>query len=105
MTRVKIGSIKPEMRNLEVVGEIVDIGEKMEIETRFGPATITPAVLRDETGSIRLNLWRWQAGMVKKGDRIMLVNAFVRTFKGNMELNIGRDGKIIVLDRKVADTL
>jgi len=37
--------------------------------------------------------------MVRRGDKITLVNAFVRTFRGNMELNIGQDGRIVVLDR------
>jgi len=100
MVRVKISDIHPDMRNLEVSGEIVDIGEKREVETRFGPAAVVAAVLEDETGSIRLNLWRSQIDMVKRGDRITVVKAFVRTFRGNMELNIGGDGKIIVLDRR-----
>jgi replication factor A1 len=100
MVRVKIGDIRPEMRNLEVSGEIVDIGEKREVETRFGPATVVAAVLEDETGSISLNLWRSQIEMVKRGDKITIVNAFVRTFRGNMELNIGGDGRIILLARR-----
>jgi replication factor A1 len=99
MVRVKIGDIRPGMRNLEVSGEIVDIGEEREVKTRFGPATVVAAVLEDETGSIRLNLWRSQIEMVKRGDKITIVNAFVRTFRGNMELNIGGDGRIIVLYR------
>jgi len=100
MVRVKIGEIRPGMRNLDVSGEIVDIGEKREVETRFGLAMVAAAVLEDETGSIRLNLWRGQTDMVEVGDKIRLVNAFVRTFKGNIELNIGRDGRIIVLTRR-----
>ena len=49
---------------------------------------------------MRLNLWRWQIDAVRKGDLIMPVNAFTRSFKGNIELNVGRDGKIIVLEGK-----
>lgn len=87
------------MRNLEVYGEIVAIGEKITVETRFGPAKVAMAMLKDETGSIRLNLWRGQIDAVKNGDKIMLENAFVRTFREDMELNIGRDGRIIVLSQ------
>lgn len=100
MVSVKIGDIRPGMRNLEISGEIVYIGEIRDVETRFGPAMVAAAVLEDETGSIRLNLWRWQIDMVKIGYKIMLENAFVRTYRGNIELNIGRDGRIIVLSRR-----
>lgn len=96
----KIGDIRPGMRNLRISGEIVYIGETREVETKFGPARVAFAVLEDKTGSIRLNLWREQIDRVKIGDRIQLENAFVRTFKENMELNIGRDGRITVLNRR-----
>lgn len=100
MARVKIGEIVPSMQNLEVVGRIVSIGERRKVQTRFGPADVAAALLQDETGTVRLNLWRWQIDTVREGDLIKLTNAFARSFKGETELNVGGDGKIIVLERK-----
>jgi len=100
MVRVKIGKIVPGMRNLEVIGRVISKGERKRVETRFGPADVAAAMLQDETGTVRLNLWRWQIDAVEEGDLIMLVNAFAGSFGGNIELNVGRDGRIIVLERK-----
>jgi replication factor A1 len=94
---IKISEIKPEMRNFNTKGKIISIGEVKKVETRFGPANVAQAILQDETGSITLNLWRDQIDILGIGDTIRVENAFVKTFKDTMELNVGRDGKITVL--------
>jgi len=99
LSLLKIGEIKPEMQNIDVEGWVVEKGEKKEVMTRYGPAMVSWAILKDETGSIRVNLWRWQIDIVQVGDRIRLVNAFVKVFGERMELNIGANGKIVVLNR------
>jgi len=95
--RLRIVEVKPDMRGIEVTGKIASMGDVKSVNTRFGPAQVTQAVLQDETGSIVLNLWRDQTRMVREGDRVMIENAFVRTFKDQLELNVGKDGKITVL--------
>ena len=94
MVKIKISDIKPEMRGLEVTGKIISIGEIRMVETKFGPARVAQAILQDETGSIILNLWRNQIDIVKTGENVITENAFVRKFRDQLELNIGRDGKI-----------
>jgi len=96
---VKISQISGNRRNLEVTGKIVKKGDTREVKTRYGPAKVSWAILRDETGSIRLNLWRAQIDAVMVGDVVRLVNAFVKVYGGEMELNIGSDGRIDVLER------
>jgi len=97
MPAVRIVDIRPAMRNIEVTGMITGMGQEREVDTRFGPARVATATLEDDTGSIRLNLWRQQIDLVKKGDAVRIVNAFTRTFGGQIELNIGKDGSIMVL--------
>lgn len=92
-----ISDIKSGMRNITVSGKIVKIGQPIEVVTRYGPARVAAAVLQDYTGTIRLNLWRNQIEKVKTGDFVRIENAFAREFSGKLELNIGADGKIVVL--------
>jgi len=96
MPKVKICDIQPEMRNIEVTGRIIKIGERRQVQTRFGPADVATATLKDETGSINVSLWRQQIDMVKEGDNVKLIDAFARTFGGKPTLNIGKDGQIII---------
>ena len=96
---LKISQISGNMRNIEVTGKIVRKGDTREVETRYGPAKVSWAILEDETGSIRLNLWRQQIDRVRVGDKVRLVNAFVRVYRGELELNLGSDGRIELLER------
>ena len=86
------------MRNIELVCSVVEKGETKEVKTRFGPSKVCAAILEDETGSIRMNLWRSQVGKVQAGDTILIHNAFVRVFNEQLELNVGGDGAITIYD-------
>lgn len=99
MVEVKIGQIRAGMRNMRITGTLKEVSEPREIGTRFGPANLAMAMLEDDTGSVRLNLWRDQIEVAKAGDIIVLENAFAREFGGVVEVNIGADGKIAVLKR------
>ena len=94
---MKIKDIKPNMENITVEGVVERIIGPTIIQTRFGPTLFAVAVLSDETGKIRLNLWRWQAKEVREGDKLKIINGFTKSFKGNIELNVGSKGRIIKL--------
>ena len=99
MPELKIAQIKPGMQGIAAMGKVVRKGNKKEVETKFGPTTVSWAILEDETGSIRLNLWRHQIDKVRVGDTIELVNAFVKVYRDEMELNVGSNGRIELLKR------
>lgn len=82
MIQVKVGQIRGGMRNMNITGTLKEVEKPVEIETRYGPAMLARAVLQDETGSVRLNLWRDQIDIAKAGDTVVLENAFAREFGG-----------------------
>ena len=88
------------MRNLEVEGVISEKSASRFVQTRFGDAAVSTAILKDETGSIILNLWRDQIEQVKEGDTVRITNAFAKTFAARNELSVGKDG-VIQITRKV----
>jgi len=96
---LKICQISGNMRNIEVTGKIVRKGDTREVRTRYGIAEVSCAILEDETGSIRLNLWRQQTNQVRVGDTAKVINAFVKIYKNEMELNIGSDGRIEMVEQ------
>jgi len=97
MIQVKVGQIRGGMRNMNITGTLKEVEKPVEIGTRYGPAMLARAVLQDETGSVRLNLWRDQIDIAKAGDTVVLENAFAREFVGVVEVNIGADGNISLL--------
>jgi len=65
----RVTELKENMNGITVKGRIAKKTEPGPVETRFGSALFCTAVLEDETGSIRLNLYRDQT-RVKVGDKV-----------------------------------
>lgn len=91
---MKISEIGQRMDGVNVEGTVVEKSAPQELETRFGPAMHAHAVLRDEAGSIKLNLWRDQIEKVSVGCRLRIESGFTKFG----ELSIGSGGRIIILD-------
>ena len=97
MPLLKICDIQAEMRNIEVVGRITEISQRRHVLTKFGPADVASAILRDDTGSIAVNLWRQQIDSVSEGGMVRIINAFAKVYNDRLELNIGQNGQIVAV--------
>jgi replication factor A1 len=91
---VKIDSLNPQSRQLNLTVKVVSKGEVRETISRSDGSThkVTDALVGDETGSIYMTLWDDNIEKVKEGDIIDVKNGYVSLFKGSMRLNIGRFG-------------
>ena len=89
---VKIEEIKDGMDGIDVTGSITSMSEVRTVETRFGPASFAWAWLEDDTGKIKLNLWRSQSSNLGVGVRVKIEHGFTKFG----ELNVGSKGRIIV---------
>jgi replication factor A1 len=96
---MKINQIRAGMDGVTVTGRISYIGIKKIVKTKFGEAPVARAILEDDTGRIALNLWRGQIDLVKEGDVVRVENGFVRTYRDQLELNVGSRGRIVILSR------
>ena len=94
---MKVRQIRAGMNGITVTGRISYVGIRRIVQTKFGEAPVVRAVLEDETGKISLNLWRDQIDLVSEGDMVRIENAFVRSYKEQLELNVGSRGRIVVL--------
>jgi len=81
-----------------VAAKVVEKGEPREVKSRYKDETyrIVDAVVADETGSIKLTLWNEQIDQVNVGDNIKIDNGYITSFKGEMQLNVGKFGKMTV---------
>jgi replication factor A1 len=87
------------MKRVDVEAKIVEKGDPREVRSRFKDETykIVDAVVADETGSIKLTLWNEQIDMVNVGDNIKIENGYVTSFKSEMQLNVGKFGKLSIV--------
>jgi len=94
---MKISELKPGMRRVDVTAKIQEITPAREVTTRRGEQSrVATAVVNDESGTVKLNLWNEQIDQVKPNDTVTIENGYVDSFRGETQLNVGRYGKLTV---------
>lgn len=95
---MKIKDLRDKMKNVTVEGKVVEKSETREVLSRFKDTThkVATAVIADETGTIKLTLWNEQINNVNVNDTVKIENGYITSFRGEIQLNIGRYGKLTV---------
>ncbi len=95
-----INQLRVGMTRLDKVeGMIESVGEPRSVNLRAGgQAQVADAILKDETGQIKLTLWDAQIKMVKAGSKVEIENGYINSFKGENSLNVGKYGKLNVVE-------
>lgn len=91
---MKIAELKPGMRRVDVTGKIIDMETPREVQTKFGPGQVASAILQDESGSVKVTLWNENIAKVEITDTIEIQNGYVDSFRGELQLNVGRYGRL-----------
>lgn len=94
---MKISELKPGMRRVDVTGKIVAMEDPREVQTKFGPGQVAIATMQDQSASVKLTIWNENISKVSEGDTVEIQNGYVDSFRGELQLNVGRYGKLSVL--------
>jgi replication factor A1 len=95
---VDIKDLNDGMKRVTVEAKVVEKGDPREVRSRYKDETykIVDAVIADETGSVKLTLWNEQIDQVNVGDNVKIENGYVTSFKGEIQLNVGKFGTLTV---------
>ena len=95
-----ISQLRSGMTKLDTVeGTIESISEPRTVNLKAGgQAQVADAIIKDETGQIKLTLWDAQIKLVKPGSKVTVENGYINSFKGENSLNIGKYGKLNVVE-------
>jgi replication factor A1 len=96
---IKVESLTPASRGINIIVKVVSIGEVRDVSRETH--RIADALVGDETGSIILTLWDDTIGQVDVDDTIKIGNGYIRLFRGSMRLNIGRYGSMDKMEEDV----
>ncbi len=91
---MKIAELRPGMRRVDVAGKIVNIEGPRDVNTKFGPGQVATATLEDESGSVKVTLWNENISKVAVNDSVAIENGYVDSFRGELQLNVGKYGKM-----------
>ncbi len=96
---MKISELQTGMKRVEVEAQVVDKGTPRQVQSRMSGESfnVCDVTVQDDSGSIKLTLWNEQIDQVKVGDNIKIENGYVTSFKGEIQLNVGKYGKLSII--------
>ena len=84
---------------MDIEVRVAQVYQPKEVTAGGCKRKILELMVRDETGAIRLVLWDEKSSFsFSVGDRLKVLNGFVTSFKGEWRINVGKYGKITVLE-------
>ena len=95
---MKIKELRDGMKRVEVEAKVISKDATREVLSRYKDVVhrVANAAVSDGTGTIKLTLWNDQIEQVNVNDNIKVENGYITTFRGEMQLNVGRYGKLTV---------
>jgi replication factor A1 len=95
---MNVRDLRDGMRRVDSEGEIVEISEPRTVNLRTGgEARVADCMLKDDSGQIKLSLWDDQIDMVKQGSKVRVTNGYTNSFRGELRLNVGKYGRLEIL--------
>jgi len=90
----KISELNTFSKRVYTVVKVISVGEPREVTFREDNSLhrVTDALIADDTGSIYLTLFDEAIDNIDEDSIIKISNGYVRVYRGNMRLNIGRYG-------------
>lgn len=96
---LQIRDLRTGMKQIKLKARVVEIGKPTMVFTRFGTyASVTNALIADETGTIKLCLWNEQTSAISVGNTVQVENARVSMFRGERQLRIGKNGTLNIIE-------
>jgi len=98
---LQIKDINAGVKRVNLKAKIVKKSITRKVFSRFGdPLAVSTATISDNTGSIKLPLWNAQIDTVSVGNVVQIENGRVKTFRGELQVNLGRTGKLQVVENQ-----
>jgi replication factor A1 len=96
---VKIAELRDGLRRVDVEAQVTEISDPREVRSRYTGETyrVAEATISDDSGTIKLVLWNEQIGQVNVNNTIRIENGYTKSFRGDIQLNVGRYGKLTVV--------
>ncbi len=95
---MKIKDLKDGMKRVEVEGKVTEKTGPREVMSRYKDQVyrVANATISDDTGNIKLTLWNDQIEQVNVNDTVRIESGYVTSFRGEIQLNVGKFGKLSV---------
>jgi len=95
---VTISELVLGQKKVSLNAKVVEKGDPHEVHSKFRdePYVVCDLVLADESGTIKLTLWEEEINKVNLNDNVQIENGYVTAWKKELQLNVGKFGKLTV---------
>ena len=95
---MKISELTVRQGNVDVEGEITEVEEPRNFNKFGRELRVANAILKDDSGTVKLTLWNDEVDKFKAGDKVKVTNGYVNEFQGEKQLTAGKFGKMELSD-------
>lgn len=98
---VKIKDLSLGVKWVNLRAKVVEKSNTRTVFSRMGnPLGVSTATISDNTGSVKLPLWNAQISTVSVGDTVQIENGRVKRFRGELQVSVGRKGRLAVVENR-----
>jgi replication factor A1 len=96
---LKIKDLHDGMKRIDIQAKVIAKAPTREVMSRYKDVIhrVADTTISDETGTIKLTLWNEQIEQVNVNDNIKIENGYVTSYRGEIQLNVGRYGRLNIL--------
>jgi len=95
----KIRDLKAGMKRISLKARVLAISRPQQALTKYNDYVLfANATLTDETGTVKLTLWDSRINSLSINDIVEIENVRVTAYRGETQLQIGKQGKIRVIE-------
>jgi replication factor A1 len=99
---MKVKDVNSGVKWVNLKAKVIEKSIARTVFSRYGgnPLGLSNSTISDGTGSIKLPLWNAQINLVSIGDTVQIENGRVRTFRGELQVSVGKSGKLTVIENQ-----
>ena len=97
----KVSELTDGTRQVDVKAlEVISMSEVRNVQSKDGTRwSVQDITVQDETGSIKVPIWETEnQERIKVGTKFSIENGYVTSWNGDLQLNIGKLGKLTLDD-------
>ena len=99
---MKIRDVNSGVRWVNLKARVVKKPIARTVFSRYtnNPLGLSTSTISDGTGFIKFPLWNAQINMVSIGDTVQIENGRVKTFRGELQVSVGKTGRLTVIENQ-----
>jgi hypothetical protein len=96
---LEIKDLNSETRRFNLDAKVTEKSSPRTILSKWGETLLlSPATIMDQSGTIKLPLWKEQTSMISVGDLLHIENARLKRFRGELQVRVDRLAKLRVVE-------